>query len=262
MMRRLVSFQFGKRWGRALLWALPMALVQVAALLLFDEGSIQQLAQLRAELPWPTALLGIGSSATLSAHLASYGYAFLLPLLGFAFASSLAAQLVAGQVETGEMAYYLALPLHRRAMPLIAALTGGALLLCSLLAQMGLAALGALLLHPGRLDAVHFLLMNLGLYLQLLLALAIGLIPACAQDEMRPARRQGRALIALLWLVSLLPRLRHMPAPVKYLAPFSWVDQGALSAGRLSPELLILPAIALLCLAMAAMDFSRRDLAL
>lgn len=259
---RLTAFHLRKQLWRGLVAAFFMALVQAGALFIFDEGSIEQLSLLKGGLPFPSAMLGLHGSATLSQHLASLCYGFLLPLMGLMLMGSLSARLLSHKVETGEMAYYLALPLRRGALVITAFLTGIALIIVTIAVQSGITLLAAHLMHPDKLNPAHFLMMNLGLLLQKLLALCMALAVSAGQDERVPARRLSRALMGLFFLISLLSRPSQMPGFLRYLGLFALADHSALAAGRLSVALLILPAASILFLMLAIRRFSARDLAL
>ena len=144
----------------------------------------------------------------------------------------------------------------------MAALAAAALAVLALAAQMAVTLLAAQLMHPGKLNAIHFLMMNLGLFLQMLLALCVALLVAAGQDEWAPARRRIAALTGLFFLISLLSRPHQMPGVLRYAGLFSLADQAALALGKLSPELLIMPAAAGLFLLAAVRRFSARNLAL
>lgn len=262
MMPRLFAFQMKKRLFFSLLGGLLMGLFCAASLLVYDEHSIAQLTELRAAAPFPSALLGLSGSANLVDHLRSLCYGFLLPLLGFAFVIAIARRLIAGQVETGEMAYYLALPLRRSTLVLLQALVLFCCTLLMVLAQAAVCALAAFLLKRGELNLPWFLWLNLGLLVQLLLTGGIALMFSCTHDEARPAGRAAWLLALFFFLISLLSRPQQMPGFLRYAGLYSLVDLQALSTGR--PDLLsVAPLLfALLCLLFGIRRFSRRDLAL
>lgn len=262
MKMRLSLFQLRKHLQSVMISGILMAVLNVGAVLLYEEELIEALSQARAGLPFPAAALGIYGSASLAGHLASLCYGFLLPSIGFALAVRLASGLMAGQEESGEMAYYLALPIRRGSLVLSQTLAlFGCLLVVAILAGLGGFAAAALL-KPGELRLPAWLLMQAGLLVQWMLAGAIALYFSCGTGEKRRAARQARLLIALFWLVSLLSRPHQMPAILKYLGLFALIDQQALAATRPLLEMLLPLAAAALFLLLGLRRFAGRDLML
>lgn len=241
---------------------LVMAALQLGAVLLYDEGTVQAFSEARAQAPAFFAALGVHGSATLTQHLSSLLYGFLLPLIGLMQAAALGSRLVADKVETGELSHYLALPLRRPAFGLMQAglLMLGLLLPVILAAAAGIMAGG--LLRPGQLNDRWFLWLNLGLFLALSLFGGLCFLVSALRDERRPASRQGLTLGLLLVLISMAARIREVPAFVSYLTPLSLYDPAGLAQGKLYPLSLLLPLLSLLLVLAGLRGFSRRELAL
>lgn len=262
MMPRLLLFQFRKRLPLCLVGGLLMGLLSASSLLIYDEHSIELIGQLRAAAPFPAAFLGLSGSANLVDHLRSLCYGFLLPLIGFAFVIATARRLIAGQLESGELAYYLALPLRRSSILLMQAMV---LLLCSLLmvlVQAALCALAAFLLKPGEMNGLWYLWLNLGLLAQLMITGGIAIMFSAIHDEARPAGRAAWLLTGFIFLISMLARWHQLPGFLKYVGIYGIIDLQALSTGR--PELIMLAplGLGLICLLIGIQRFAGRDLAL
>lgn len=262
MMIRLFWFHMRKRLPLSLVAGLLMGLISAASLLVYDPHSIEMIAELRAAAPFPSAVLGLGGSISLVDHLRSLAFGFVLPLIGFAFVIACARRLIAAKVASGELAYYLALPVRRATLVLVFA---GVLLACTLLmvlVQAAVSAAAAALLHPQEMNLLWYAWLNLGLLLQLLVTGAIGLMFSAGSDEARPAGRRAWLLSMLLFVIAMLSRAQQMPGFLRYLGIYSLVDLQALSTGR--PDLFTAAPLLfmLLCLLIGIRRFSGRDLAL
>lgn len=260
--RMLFTFQFKKQLGITMLFAVLAALFSAGAVLLYEERHILSLSDVRAQSPALFAALGVGGSASLLQHLGALLYGFLLPLMGTLLAAVLAARLMAAQVQTGEMAYWLALPQRRITHVLTQWTVQLACLAVFTVLPALVAAVVALALKPGELQVLWFALLNLGLFLLCATAGGLAMMISCGQDEGRRARRLALLACGLFLLVGLAGRMRGAPAFVRYLSYYTLFDVPALSAGRVEGTLIILPGLAALFTLAGAQWFSGRDLPL
>lgn len=262
MSRMLFAFQLRKQLTITLLFSALASLLSVGAVLLYEEQHILALADARAQSPAVFTLFGVGGSASLLAHLGALLHGFLLPALGTVLAALLAARLMAAQVATGEMTYWLAMPRRRGTH----VLTQWAVLLACMAIFTVIpalaAAVAALVLQPGALQPLWLAQLHLGLFLLYAAIGSLCLMLSCGMDEGRRARRAGLLLCGLLLVIGLVSRLREVPGFVRYLSFYSLFDVPALTAGRPEAALLVLPALAVLFLLVGMRWFSGRDLPL
>ncbi|NLD02671.1 MAG: hypothetical protein GX674_05130, partial [Clostridiales bacterium] len=162
MSREMFLFQFKKLTRGSVAWGIIMALFSLGAILSFNENSAAALSEARAQVPELFSALKVGGSATLLDHLASLLYGLILPAAGAVMSVRLAERLFPEMIETGEMSFYLSLPVRRGAF----ALTQGAVLLSCLILSQLTGVLGtiiaAAILKPGELNLLWFLILNLG----------------------------------------------------------------------------------------------------
>jgi len=260
--RVLFSFQLKKQLGITLLFAAAASLLSAGAVLLYEEQHVLALADARAQSPALFAALGVGGSASLLQHLGALLYGFMLPVLGTVLGAVLAARLMAAQVETGEMAYWLALPQRRAAHALS---QWGVLMACLAIFTVVpalVAAVAAMVFKPGALQVPWFAQLNLGLLGLYLASGSLGMMLSCGMDERRRARRLALLLSGLLLVIGLAGRVREVPGFVRWLSFYSLFDVPALTAGRMEGMLLILPGLAAVFLLAGMRWFSGRDLPL
>ncbi len=262
MRTRLWGYQLKKQLPWLLLWCLAALLLSAGAVSIYDAYTIEQLSNARAQSPFLFAAMGIFGSATLSNHLASLLYGLVLPVLGSALAIRLAARMTAGKLETGEMAYYLALPLRRSAIGLVQAVVVASGLLLFVLAATAGGVAAAAWLKPGELNMAWYLYMNAGLFLMLCMSAGLALAVALGSDEAAHARRIAGMLFLLFFVLHALSRPGQMPGWLAYLSWYSLYDPQALSTGRLSPVQLLMVPVAQLFLAIGLRRFASRNLPL
>lgn len=264
MIRSLLGFGMKRQLARTALFALTAALLSAAAAALYEEGFVSGLSRLRARLPFLSALLGLGGSATPALHLVSLLHGFLLPLLAFLHLVPLGSRLVAGLVGTGEMADLLAAP-HRRAavaMTQFAVLVAGAAAV-ALSAGLGAAGLWAAL-RPGAQDMFSLARLFLAFFLMQAMTAGAVFLVSCAANTCASAKRGSAILIAVFFALSLLSRTGGALRWLSYASPFSLFDpQGAAMGETEALRLaLLMPASGLAMAGAGALLFTRRDLPL
>lgn len=262
MMARLWAFQVKKQLPWLLMWCLAALLLCAGAVSIYDDYTVEQLSNARAQGTFLFSAMGILGSATLSNHLASLLYGLLLPVLGSALAICLSARMTAGKLETGEMAYYLALPLRRSTVALVQAAVVGAGLLLFVLSAVAGGVAAAAWLKPGELSIVWFFWMNAGLFLMLCMSAGLALAVSLGSDEAARARRLAGLLFLVLFVVYAISRPGQMPAWLRYFSWYSLYDPQALSTGRLSPAYLLMLPVSLLLLLIGLRRFASRNLPL
>ena len=262
MSRELFLFQMKKLSRGAVFLGIMLALFSLGAILTFDEYATTALSEARAQAPELFSALKVGGSATLLDHLASLLYGFLLPILGSVKAVRLAERLFPEMIETGEMSFYLSLPIRRSAF----ALTQGAVLLsCLILAQLT-GALGtiiaAAILKPGELNLVWFGVLSLGQLCLWILSAGAALMVACVRDERRGTRAWAALLIGTFYVITMLGGIHSWPRLISWFSPYSLLNVQSLSKGRFALETLGMPAIGMLCFLIGIRQFNGRDLPL
>ncbi len=261
-MIKIFRFELKRLLPVTLFFALMALLLTVGAALLFSEANIQALSEARAKAPFFFQALGVQGSATLAQHLSSLLYGFLLPLLGGLYAVFLSSRLVADKVETGEMAYYLALPMGRAGFALTQCLVllTGLFMLTALLFLAGTAACAVI--APGRLQTGPYFLINLGLCLALSMTGALAMLVNFRADERRHANRAALLAAALFGLLCMLGRPHQMPYYMQYLSFYSLYDFAGLAQGRTDFRGLVMPAVTLVFMLAGLRVFSKRELPL
>ena len=262
MSREMFLFQFKKLTRGSVAWGIIMALFSLGAILSFNENSAAALSEARAQVPELFSALKVGGSATLLDHLASLLYGLILPAAGAVMSVRLAERLFPEMIETGEMSFYLSLPMRRG----VFALTQGAVLLsCLILSQLtGVlgTSIAAAILKPGELNLLWFLILNLGQLCLWALSAGIALMFACMSDDRRGARSRSALLIGLFYAVAMAGGIYGLPRLISWFSPYSLLDVQSLSKGRFALETLGMPAIGMLCFMIGIRQFNGRDLPL
>jgi ABC-type transport system involved in multi-copper enzyme maturation permease subunit len=261
-MMKIYRFEIRRLLPMTLLFTLMMMLLTAGATLLFSEANVQALSEARAKASFFFQALGLQGSATLTQHLSSLLYGLLLPLLGGLYAVFQSSRLVADKVETGEMAYYLALPVGRVGI----ALTHCLVLLTGLFILTVLHSLGGIaacaLLAPGRLQIGPYLWLNLGLWLTLSMTGGLAMLINFRADERRHANRAALLICAFFGLLCMLGRPHQMPYYAQFLSFYSLYDFAGLAQGRLDFRGLLMPVVALAFMLAGLRVFSKRELPL
>ena len=262
MSRELFLFQFKKLIRGSVAWGIIMALFSLGAILSFNENSAAALSEARAQVPELFSALKVGGSATLLDHLASLLYGLILPAAGAVMSVRLAERLFPEMIETGEMSFYLSLPMRRGAF----ALTQGAVRLSGLILSQLTGLLGtiiaAAILKPGEMNLLWFLILNLGQLCLWALSAGIALMFACMSDDRRGARSRAALLIGLFYAVAMVGGIYGLPRLISWFSPYSLLDVQSLSKGRFALETLGMPAIGMLCFMIGIRQFNGRDLPL
>ena len=262
MSREMFLCQFKKLTRGSVAWGIIMALFSLGAILSFNENSAAALSEARAQVPELFSALKVGGSATLLDHLASLLYGLILPAAGAVMSVRLAERLFPEMIETGEMSFYLSLPMRRGAF----ALTQGAVLLSCLILSQLTGVLGtiiaAAILKPGELNLLWFLILNLGQLCLWALSAGIALMFACMSDDRRGARFRASLLIGLFYAVAMAGGIYGLPRLISWFSPYSLLDVQSLSKGRFALETLGMPAIGMLCFLIGIRQFNGRDLPL
>lgn len=261
-MMKIFRFELRRLLPMTLLFALMTLLMSAGAALLFSEANVQALSEARAKAPFFFQALGLQGSATLTQHLSSLLYGFLLPLLGGLYAIFLSSRLIADKVETGEMAYYLSLPIGRMGYALTQCLVllTGLFMLTALLLLGGVAACA--FLAPGRLQTGPYFLLNLGLWLALSMTGGLAMLINFRADERRNANRAALLISAFFGLLCLLGRPHQMPYYAQFLSFYSLYDFAGLAQGRLDFRGLLMPVVTLVFMLASLHVFSNRELPL
>lgn len=260
-MRRVLAFQFKKLLLPAVLLAVLFALLNAGAVYLFDEETVSAISEARGKNPLVFSALGIGGSATLGSHLASLLYGLLLPLLGGLYAVRLSSALIADKLETGEVCYWLSLPISRARFVLGQwALLAALLLLPPLGGYVG-GVVAAFILRPdAALHPVWHALLNAGLYAWTVLAGTLGLLISSGEHARKRAHRISVLLFLLFVAVGAAGATVGVPKAVGWLSPWRFFTPQALAVGRVPAQLLVLPAITLVLLGLSAFRFSKIEI--
>lgn len=254
-------FQVKKLLWPAIVLAALFAALHAGAVYLFDEATIETLTEARAQGPALFSALGVAGSATLSGHLASLLYGFLLPLIGGLYAVRLTANLIADKVETGEISYWMSLP-HSRARYV----WRQALVLLILTAIPPLGGLlggvaGTLVLKADTpLNLAGYGLLVLGLYLWMVLSGAIGFVFSAGSASRARAARVGTIVFLLLFALGIAGMATGVPNWVRWLSPRWLYAPQELARGVMPARTGALPALAVLLTLLAVWRFSTRDL--
>lgn len=261
-MMKLFRFELKRHLPMTLLFALMMQMLTVGAVLLYSDANVQALSEARAKAPFFFQTLGLYGGEGLTLHLSFLLYGFLLPLLGGLYAIFLSSHLVADKVETGEMAYYLALPFGRVSFALTQCLTllTGLFILTVLLTLGG--AVACAILAPRRLQMSFYLWLNLGFLLMLSMTGGLAMLISLRSDERRHANRAALLLGALFGLLCMLDRPQQMPYYTQYLSFYSLFDFAGLAKGWLDYRVPLMPAVTLAFMLFGLRTFSRRELPL
>lgn len=261
-MMKIYRFEIKRLLPMSLFFTFMMLLLTAGAAMLFSEANVQALSEARAKAPFFFQALGLQGSATLTQHLSSLLYGFLLPLLGGLYVIFLSSRLVADKVETGEMAYYLALPIGRVGF----ALTQCLVLLTSLIILTALHSLGGVvactLLAPGRLQIGPYLWLNLGFWLTMSMTGGLAMLINFRADERRHANRAALLLGAFFGMLCMLGRPHQMPDYTQFMSFYSLFDFAGLAQGRLDFRGLLMPVVTLAFMLAGLRVFSKRELPL
>ncbi len=262
MNKELFAFQMKRQLPLALRMGLLMALLSLGAVLSYTDANTAALSELRAGMPGLFAAFGVGGSASLLDHVASLLHGFLFPLLGSWLAARLAARLLPALVESGELSYYLSLPIRRENF----VLGQGAALFCGLLLACLTMTLGTLIaafaLRRGEMSIVWLLSLSLGQLCIWLFAGGMAMMVASGRNMKRGTVPRSLLLPAAFFAIAMVSAVPGVPAWLARLTPYSLFQPQNLARGRMAAEVLTLPLIGLICLLIGMKRFARRDLPL
>lgn len=260
----LMRFSLRKIFVRTIVFAVLGGIIAIGAQLLYTEAAVEALTEARSQAEPLFRAMGIGSSASLTLHLVSLAMNLLLPIVGTVYAISVSSQLLAGLVESGEMAHFLAAPRSRAAIvrTQASALLAGVLLVTGLpfLAVL----LGEYLMHLGPLDADGMMAAFAGLGALVLGMAFLALMFSGMMDTARAAKRRAGLWIAVFFILWMLSRADAMLKYLSFVTPLALYQPEKLALLR--PEAwkaaAVLPVLGFMCLVFGTVRFTRRDLPL
>lgn len=261
-MRSLFSFQLKKQMRLTLLFGFLMAAISVTLVILYDDESGRVLDELRAQAPGLFDAFRIHGSVGLLDHMISLLYGFLMPALGSLLAVILSSRLIPAQIETGELTYYLTLPLRRYKLILVKAAVVVFCLMAPLFMNMLATVLAALMIKQQTFNVVWFLVLSLDTFLLWLMSAGMAMMIACSAQEQSRSKRLSLLVYSSLFIISMLGQVKSFPNFIKYFSMYTLWNTQTLSAGRILTSSFIMPFIGAIFLAIGIYQFSTRDLPL
>lgn len=261
-MPSLFSFQLKKQMRLTLLFGFFMAAISVTLILLYNDESGRILDELRAQAPGLFDAFRIHGSVGLLDHMISLQYGFLMPALGSLLAVILSSRLIPAQIETGELGYYLSLPLRRYKLILVKAAVVIACLMAALFMNILAAVLTVVLIKPQTFNLVWFLVLSLDTFLLWLMSAGMAMMIACLAQEQNRSKHLSLLVYFSLFIISMLGQVKSFPGFIKYFSIYSLWNTQTLSTGRILTSSLIMPFIGGIFLAIGIYQFSTRDLPL
>ena len=261
-MRSLFSFQLKKQMRLTLFFGLLMAALSVTLIILYDDESGRILDELRAQAPGLFDALRIHGSVGLMDHLISLLYGFFMPTIGSLLAVILSSRLLPAQIETGELTYYLTLPVRRYKLILVKTAVVIICLVTVLFINMLATVLTALLIKPQIFNLNWFFILSLGTFLLWMMSAGIAMMIACSAHEQRRSTRLSLLLYFSLYSISMIGQIRSFPNFLKYFSIYSLWNTKALSTGRILVSSFMMPFIGVIFLLIGIYQFSKRDLPL
>ncbi len=260
----LLRFGLRRLAVRTIVAAVLNSLIVAGAMAVYSEPTVEALNEARSQAEPLFRALGLGSSASLTLHVVSLALQLLLPLVGSVYAVSAAALLMAGLVESGEMAHFLASPKSRAAIVRTQAflLAGGVLVVSGLPLVVALAV--GWLMHPGALNMDGTLAAFGGLGSLLLAAAYFSLLVSCMMDTARAARRRAGMWVALFFVAWMVSRADQMTQYLAYVTLYALYQPERLALLRADAWTGVwsLPLIGIACLVYGSIRFTGRDLPL
>lgn len=261
-MRYLFYFELKKQIRLTVFISFLMICISAAAIYSYEEGFVSLLNESRAQAPALFDAFGISGSLRLLDHIASLLFGFIFPVFGSLLAIFISSRLIPAQIESGEMAYYLSLPLRRYQLIIISAAVVLSCLIIALTVNFSGTLLAAFILKPGELNLSWFIKLNLGLLSLLIFSLGVALMIACVKNDKISSNQLNLIVFIVLFSLSLLGRVKSFPAFFQYLSAYSlWNPQG-LSKGILTLNNLVMPLLGGMFLIIGIYHFSKRDLPL
>jgi ABC-2 type transport system permease protein len=246
-----------------LAWSVGISAVGVLYALFYPTMTTPGLSEFMESFP-PGILdaMGIGDFTSPAGYLGSTTYGILGPILMIVFAAALGSRAIAGDEEAGRLDVLLAHPIERsrflieRALAMVAALAiAGVVLFAVMVAVSGPAQFGAI--GAANLAAASTHIVLLGAFFGSL-ALSVG-----AATGRRAWAAAGVAAVAVLTYFgnTLGPSIEGL-AWTRDLSPFHYYAGGQpLHNGLQVGDALVLIALSLVLVALAAIAFRRRDIA-
>lgn len=261
-MRSLFIFQLKKQMRLTLSFGFLMAVISVMLIFLYDESSGRVLDELRAQAPGLFDAFRIHGSVGLLDYMISSLYGFLMPAIGSWLAAILASRLIPRQIETGEMTFYLALPVRRYKLVLVKVLVILACLLITLFMNLTATVLAALLIKPQIFNINWFFGLSMGIFFLWMMSAGMTMMIACSAYEQRSSIRKSLLMYFSLFILSMIGQVRSFPDFLKYLSIYSLWNTQALSTGRILVSSLVMPLTGTIFLLIGIYQFSKRDLPL
>ncbi|NLC33347.1 MAG: ABC transporter permease subunit, partial [Clostridiales bacterium] len=242
-MRTLFFFQLKKQLRLALLFGLLMAIFSVTVVFLFDDESGRVLDELRAQAPGIFEAFRIYGSLGLLDYMISLLYGFLIPALGSLLAVIVSSRLLPAQIQTGELTYYLALPVSRYRLVLVKAAVVAACLVIALFINSGVTVLAVMLMKPQAFNLSWFFVLSIGTLFLFLMSTGIAMMIACLAQERQRSNRLSLLVYFSLFILSMIGQVKAFPGFLKYLSIYSLWNTQALLTGRILKSSLLMPLI-------------------
>lgn len=179
--------------------------------------------------------LGIHTEAAgLTEYLASCLFGFFYPVTAMIYGVIAADGLMAKQVESGAMAYYLSSPNKRGRIANTQAyflmISYFMMFLCTMLAGI----IGCALRFPGKLEIVQFLLLHIGALCLSLCLGGISFFASCISDESSRFLVLGAGIPVLFLLLRMLANIGGSLEPLKFATVFTLFQTADVLEGNLS----------------------------
>ena len=203
-------------------------------------------------------------SLSLTGYMVSGLYGYILILFPMIFAMVRGNGLVARYVDRGSMASLLAAPVKRRTVVLtqMAVLITGIVLLIVYTTVLEIVTIAAY--APGQADTAALLRLNAGLLSLHLFIGGVCFLASCVFNETRYSLAVGAGIPGLMYILQMLSQAGDQTANFKYATFFTLYDPNAIAANHSGAMggVWILLAGAVLLYTLAAVIFTRRDLAI
>lgn len=199
---------------------------------------------------------------TLLGYIAGYYYGFIIVMFPMIYISIIGQRVIAQYVDNGSMSFLLATPNTRKKIVTTQALY---MLLSTILLILSIAVLiylFGLVMFPGQLDILPFVLLNANVIGLFVLLSSISFFASCLFNEVKLAVGFGAGLPIFFFVVNMLANINDELSILKYVTVFTWFDSSRILS--LSPSIylhmLLLYTIGFLFYLLGINVFNKKDL--
>lgn len=229
----LYKREWKENWILVVIFAAVLTVYASMIIAMFDPKLGDSLRTMAESMPEIFAAVGMADvGETLIEFISGYLYGILLTAFPAVYIIILSNRLVVRYVDSGSMAYIIAVPEKRSKIVRTQAIFSISSLFVLLVYVVGLIIACSQLMFPGKLDVAKFLYLNLGLFGFWMMVGGICFFFSCLFNETKMTSGCSTAFVVYSLLVQMLSQVGAKFEGLKYITPMTLFQVRDMAAGK------------------------------